>query len=307
MLSAQTQKWLSAYLQGDIRALARLLTYVDNQHPETFALLAYIEKQRTKSSPVFGITGPPGAGKSTLVNELIKVWRSKNKRVAVLAIDPSSPFTGGAILGDRIRMQDHNADQSVYIRSLGTHGAHGGLSLSASASVALLKLFGFDIVIIETVGVGQTELDIMAYADLVSIVLVPESGDSVQTLKAGLMEIADVFVVNKSDREGADRLVAELSQVGDFYDPPRTLPVLKTSAMRGQGCHELISCFEDTVLTASAQKSKEMLLEQGVKLILERQWQKQKIQPKIAQILEMWRHGKKNFYEMLHELELLLD
>ena len=195
---------------------------------------------------ILGITGPPGAGKSTITNELIRSYRDMDKKVGVLAVDPSSPFTGGAILGDRIRMHDHAMDDGVFIRSISTRGTHGGLSRATVEITKLYGAYGMDYVIIETVGVGQTELDIVGVADTVLVVLVPEAGDSVQTMKAGLMEIADIFIVNKADREGAALISSEIKQVlslkraGSGWTPP----VLLTSALRGEGIEGVIEGIE---------------------------------------------------------------
>jgi len=206
------QKTISAFKSGDIRALSRLISLVESQDSESLHLMATLYKEGPKGG-CLGITGPPGAGKSTLVDQLIKARRAQGKTVGVLAIDPSSPFTGGAVLGDRIRMQQHAADSGVYIRSLGSRGAHGGLSVATRDLVRLYQAFGFDEIIVETVGVGQTELDIMQLADTTVVVLVPEAGDTIQTMKAGLTEIADLFIVNKSDRPGATAMVTALQQM----------------------------------------------------------------------------------------------
>jgi LAO/AO transport system kinase len=186
--------------------------------------------------------------------------------VGVVAIDPSSPFSGGAVLGDRIRMQDHNADDGVFIRSLGSRGAHGGLSRATRDIVQLMQAFGFDVILIETVGVGQTELDIMSVADTTLVILVPESGDTIQTMKAGLMEIADIFVVNKADREGADRILAELKALAGMYSDAWAVPVLKTVATKNEGVAEVLKTIESHQLHlishGAAHLSREQLLKQ---------------------------------------------
>ncbi len=208
-VSPRLEALLKRFEEGDQRALARLITLIENRAPERNAVIERIY-EKTGQGHIIGITGPPGAGKSTLVNVLIGKYRAQGKRVAVLAIDPSSPFSGGAVLGDRVRMTDHYRDPGVYIRSISSRGSHGGLSRAAREIVKLLDAFGHEVIIIETVGVGQTELAIMDLADTTVVVTVPEGGDAVQVMKAGLNEIADIFVVNKADREGADRIKAEL-------------------------------------------------------------------------------------------------
>ncbi|HUM16747.1 MAG TPA: methylmalonyl Co-A mutase-associated GTPase MeaB [Candidatus Nitrosotalea sp.] len=196
-------------LDGDRLALARLITRVENRSPEVPEIMRAIH-ERTGRAYVLGITGPPGAGKSTLVDRVTSLLRAEKLPVAVIAVDPSSPFTGGAVLGDRIRMQTHTLDADVFIRSMATRGSLGGLARATGDVVKLMDAFGFPWVIIETVGVGQTELDILRQADTTVVTLVPESGDSIQAMKAGLMEVADIFVVNKADRDGAHALMAEL-------------------------------------------------------------------------------------------------
>ena len=230
---------LKRFDQHDRNALPRLITLVIDREPEASAIIERIYP-RTGRAHVIGITGAPGAGKSTLVNRLIAQYRALGKQVAVIAIDPSSPFTGGAVLGDRVRMTEHHKDAGVYIRSLASRGSHGGLCRAARETVKLLDAFGHDVIIIETVGVGQTELSIMDLADTTVVVTVPEGGDSVQAMKAGLNEIADIFVVNKADREGADRIRAEL-ETSVHLRPPGGWhpPVLLTQAAAGKGIDEL--------------------------------------------------------------------
>src|SRR4030095_11509450 len=196
-------------LSGDRAALARLISHVENRSSQMPEIMAEVQK-RMGHAQVIGITGPPGAGKSTLVDQLITQYRKKGKKVGIVAVDPSSPFTGGAFLGDRIRVMVHAEDPDVFIRSFGSRGAHGGLSRATRDVVRLFDAFGMDLVIVETVGVGQTELDVLDVAHTTVVVLTPESGDTIQTLKAGLLEAADIFLINKSDREGAHRIQHEL-------------------------------------------------------------------------------------------------
>jgi len=201
---------VNAAISGNRRALSRIISYVESDHAETSNIISSI-KDRIWNAYRIGITGPPGAGKSTLTNELTKLFLSQNKKVAIVAVDPTSPFSGGALLGDRIRMNDIGTNNDVFIRSMATRGSLGGLSKKTNDVADILSAIGYDIVIIETVGVGQSELDIATTADTTIVAIVPESGDSIQAMKAGLMEIADLYVINKSDRPGAEMLQTALS------------------------------------------------------------------------------------------------
>ncbi|HHV19843.1 MAG TPA: methylmalonyl Co-A mutase-associated GTPase MeaB [Thermoanaerobacterales bacterium] len=227
-------------LKGEKRSIARLITLIEEQSTEATDILKQIYRF-TGNAVTIGITGPPGAGKSSIVNQLAKKFRDKNKKVGIIAIDPTSPFTGGAILGDRIRMQDLTLDEDIYIRSMGSRGALGGLSRASYDAVKVLDAAGMDYIIIETVGVGQSEVDIIKLADIVALVLIPGMGDEVQAIKAGVMEIGDIFLVNKSDRDGSDRLVTEIEMNLDL-NPNKNVfkpPIIKTVAVTGEGIGEL--------------------------------------------------------------------
>ena len=226
-------------LRGDARSLARAMSMVENGAPEAEALLDGVYGARPQA-PRIGITGPTGAGKSTLVAEYALLLRREGRRVGVVAVDPTSPFTGGAILGDRVRMSELSTDPNVFIRSMATRGSLGGLAARTEELCELLSAWGSDVTLIETVGVGQSELDVAQAADTTAVVLTPESGDAIQSLKAGLMEIADVFVVNKSDHAGADQLVVAIrSALALRQETPWRPPIVRTVATERQGIDEL--------------------------------------------------------------------
>jgi LAO/AO transport system kinase len=235
-------------LAGDRLALARLITRVENRLPGVAEIMRSVQP-RLGRAHVLGVTGPPGAGKSTLVDRLTARLRAEGASVGVIAVDPSSPFTGGAVLGDRIRMQAHTLDPNVFIRSMATRGSLGGLAAATGDVIKLMDAFGFPWILIETVGVGQTELDIIRQADTTVVALVPESGDSIQAMKAGLMEVADIFVVNKADRDGAHALMAELSFSVHLHhsssvsakDIDWEIPVLAAQATNDVGVAELLA------------------------------------------------------------------
>ena len=230
---------------GEPRAMARAISAVEDRSPQSVELLKALFPH-SGGALLLGLTGAPGAGKSTLVDQLARCYRQQDKTVGIVAVDPTSPFSGGAILGDRIRMQSHHADPGIYIRSMATRGSLGGLASTTADVATVLDASGRDIVIIETVGVGQDEVDIVRLADVTVVVLVPGMGDDVQTIKAGIMEIADIFVINKSDRDGAERVEREIRAMQSLA--PRvdnwTPPIVKAVATDGTGIPDLVAAIE---------------------------------------------------------------
>ena len=239
------QQLIARVREGNPRALARAITMVENRAPESTEVLKALFPF-SGNAGLIGLTGAPGAGKSTLVDQIARDYRKRGKTIGIVAIDPTSPFSGGAILGDRIRMSSHYADAGIYIRSMATRGSLGGLSSTTADVATVLDASGRDLVMIETVGVGQDEVDIVRLADITLVILVPGMGDDVQTIKAGIMEIADIFVINKSDREGAERVEREIRAMQslatrhDDWVPP----IVKTIASEGTGIPEVVEAIE---------------------------------------------------------------
>jgi LAO/AO transport system kinase len=256
-MSAPEAPLSARILTRDPRAIARAISLIENEAPEAARLIAAIYPQSGRAYLV-GVTGPPGAGKSTLVDRLTAEWRKAGRTVGILAVDPTSPYSGGAILGDRVRMQSHAEDTGVFIRSMATRGHLGGLAGTTAEAAIVMDAAGFDIIIIETVGVGQDEVDIVRMADISLVTVVPGTGDEVQALKAGIMEIADIFVVNKADREGADRTAASIEAMlslemwGDAEWRP---PVMRTVATSGTGVADLVAMIETFRTRTSAELS----------------------------------------------------
>jgi len=236
-------------LDGDTRAVARGISMVEDNSHEAQRLLKELFPHTGKST-IVGITGSPGSGKSTLVDKLIGYLRSDHKEIGIIAVDPSSPFSGGAILGDRIRMMRHSADPGIFIRSMATRGHLGGLAKASGEAISVLEASGKDIILVETVGVGQDEVEVIKFADLILVVLIPGAGDDIQVFKAGLMEIADIFVLNKADSPEADKMEKQLKAMLDLGLKDRLIPpVIKTVATEGRGIQPLLEEIENILST----------------------------------------------------------
>lgn len=260
-----TEELIHGLLAGEMKPLARAISYVENDDPRAVDVLKAIYP-KGRSVPIIGITGPAGVGKSSLTDQLIAHYRAQNQKVGIVAVDPSSPFTGGAILGDRIRMQRHGTDSGVFIRSMATRGKLGGIAAATFDVIDMLSAAGYDRILIETVGVGQDEVDIVKIAHTTVVVLMPGLGDEVQAMKAGLMEIADVLVINKSDRPEAEKMETELKNVLSFFQSgdqwrPR---IIKTIATSNTGVDDLAAAIEEhTMYLNSSGKLQDKLMEQS--------------------------------------------
>lgn len=312
MAAATLQHWVDRIRAGEVRALARAISTIEDNRPESRELLKALFNF-TGSARVIGLTGAPGAGKSTLVDQLAREYRKQERTVGILAVDPTSPYTGGAILGDRIRMQSHHADSGIYIRSMATRGNLGGLARATTDAATVLDAAGKDIVLIETVGVGQDEIDIVRLADVTVVILVPGMGDDVQTIKAGIMEIADIFVINKSDREGADRVEREIRSMQSLAirSDKWTPPIIKTVAMDGKGVPELAAAIvnyehfleqKDLLLKKKISNWRERLIEMLRDGLLERLLSERLPEEEIARLAAEIAEHKRDPYTVVEEI-----
>ncbi len=305
------QQLVSDLVQGNRRAAARLISQIENDDPEKRELLKDLYPY-TGNAYVIGVTGAPGSGKSSLVDCLLQKIRADGLKVGVIGVDPTSPFSGGAILGDRIRMQEHALDQDIFIRSMGTRGSLGGLARATREAVQVLDAFGKDIILIETVGVGQSEVDIVKTADTTMVVLTPAAGDSVQTIKAGIMEIADIFVVNKADLPGSEKTVTELNLMLDMKDMGEWRPpVHPVVSVRGEGIKELWDALLEhrRVMEESGklyeirkERVRRELTEQVEYLVKDRIWNQVKAQISLDSLLENIVLRRKDPYSTANEV-----
>jgi LAO/AO transport system kinase len=306
------QTWVEQIRSGEPRALARAISTIEDGAPESLELLKALFPFSGRTR-VIGLTGAPGAGKSTLVDQLAREYRKDGRTVGIIAVDPTSPYTGGAILGDRIRMQAHHADQGIFIRSMATRGFLGGLARTTADVTTALDASGKDLVLIETVGVGQDEIDIVRLADVTVVILVPGMGDDVQTIKAGIMEIADIFVINKSDREGADRVEREiramqsLAMRKDNWTPP----IIKTVATDGKGIPELAAAIanyeqflekQDLLLKKKISNWRERLVEMLRGALLDRLLNERMSQGDLARLAADIAEHRRDPYSLVEEI-----
>ncbi len=311
-MQTSLQSWVDRIRAGEVRALARAISTIEDNRPEGRELLKALFNH-TGHARVIGLTGAPGAGKSTLVDQLAREYRRQERTVGILAVDPTSPYTGGAILGDRIRMQAHHADPGIYIRSMATRGNLGGLARATTDAATVLDAAGKDLVLIETVGVGQDEIDIVRLADVTVVILVPGMGDDVQTIKAGIMEIADIFVINKSDRDGADRVEREIRSMqslairSDRWTPT----IVKTVASEGKGITELAKAIvdyehylqqQDLLLKKKITNWRERLVEMLRDSLLERLLSERLPETEIARLAAEIAEHKRDPYSMVEEI-----
>ncbi|MGH9669368.1 MAG: methylmalonyl Co-A mutase-associated GTPase MeaB [Terriglobales bacterium] len=308
----ETNNWVERIRSGDLRALARAISAIEDHAPESVELLKALFPHSGRAR-VIGLTGAPGSGKSTLVDQLAREYRKQGRTIGIIAVDPTSPYTGGAILGDRIRMQAHHADSGIYIRSMATRGFLGGLARATADVATVLDASGKDLILVETVGVGQDEVDIVRLADATIVILVPGMGDDVQTIKAGIMEIADIFVINKSDREGAERVEREIRAMQSLATRPDrwSPPIVKTVATEGAGIAELVAAIaeheqylrrENLALKRKIGNWRERLVEMLRESLLERVLTEQLNDGQVAKYAAEVAEGKRDPYSLVEEI-----
>ena len=311
-MDSPIQSWVERIRTGEVRALARAISTIEDGRPESTLLLKALFPY-SGTARVIGITGSPGAGKSTLVDQLAREYRKQQHTVGIIAVDPTSPYTGGAILGDRIRMQAHHADAGIYIRSMATRGFLGGLARATNDVATVLDASGKNMVLIETVGVGQDEIDIVRLADVTVVLLVPGMGDDVQTIKAGIMEIADIFVINKSDREGAERVEREIRamQTLSIRKDAWTPPIVKTVASEGRGVADLAAAIanyekflqnKDLLLRKKISHWRERLVEMLRQELLERLLRESLSEDELARLAAEVAEHRRDPYSLVEEV-----
>jgi LAO/AO transport system kinase len=295
-----TESLVKELQNGNVRALAKCITVVENELPGFADILMSLKP--SKNIPIIGFTGPPGAGKSTLINALLNYLRKQNLRIGVLAVDPTSPFNYGSLLGDRVRMNAHFLSEHVFIRSLATRGSLGGLSAKTIEITELMKAFDFDYIFVETVGVGQSEVEIVGLADTTVLVLVPEAGDEVQSLKSGVMEIASIFVVNKSDRPGASKFLKNLHELTAGYNPDNWMPkVIRTSATEEEGMKELMEAIQEHLATKPT-KNKVMLYTEKAYQLIQQQRMKSLDKKTLSEFIDKKLANKEfNLFQIVNE------